>query len=227
MLTEAVRRCPYSVVLLDEVEKAHPDVHELFYQVFDKGWMEDGEGRVIDFKNTLILLTSNAGADLIAQHFENQDTEPSEVVLRDALARELRKVFPAAFLGRLSIVPYRPLDERVLMSIATLQLDQVVARVKAQHGVVLSYSKQLVQHIADMCGKHETGARRMGQFIEHNVLTLLAQAWLDAMENDSPYKCLALDVAISATPDAGITKRYQKSGIELVIQDEEIIPIFH
>lgn len=227
VLTEAVRRCPYSVVLLDEVEKAHPDVHELFYQVFDKGWMEDGEGRVIDFKNTLILLTSNAGADLIAQHFENQDTEPSEVVLRDALARELRKVFPAAFLGRLSIVPYRPLDERVLMSIATLQLDQVVARVKAQHGVVLSYSKQLVQHIADMCGKHETGARRMGQFIEHNVLTLLAQAWLDAMENDSPYKCLALDVAISATPDAGITKRYQKSGIELVIQDEETIPICH
>ena len=223
VLTEAVRRRPYSVVLLDEVEKAHPDVHELFYQVFDKGWMEDGEGRVIDFKNTLILLTSNTGSDLIAQLCDDKDLMPSDEVLRDSLSVELRKVFPAAFLGRLTIVPYMPLHESILMSIAAMQLDQVVERVKEQHGAVLSYSKQVIQHMVDMCGKHETGARRIGQFIEQNILVQLAQAWLDSMQNETPYKLLSLQVSQSSTSDSEITNRYQKSGIELVLQDGEPI----
>lgn len=223
VLTEAVRRRPYSVVLLDEVEKAHPDVHELFYQVFDKGWMEDGEGRVIDFKNTLILLTSNTGSDLIAQLCDDKDLMPSDEVLRDSLSVELRKVFPAAFLGRLTIVPYMPLHESILMSIAAMQLDQVVERVKEQHGAVLSYSKQVMQHMVDMCGKHETGARRIGQFIEQNILVQLAQAWLDSMQNETPYKLLSLQVSQSSTSDSEITNRYQKSGIELVLQDGEPI----
>ena len=219
VLTEAVRRRPYSVVLLDEVEKAHPDVHELFYQVFDKGWMEDGEGRVIDFKNTLILLTSNTGSDLISQLCDDKDLMPSEQGLRDALSIELRKVFPAAFLGRLTVVPYMPLHESVLMSIAAMQLDQVVERVKAQHDADLSYSTKVTQHIVDMCGKHETGARRIGQFIEQNILTQLAQAWLDSMQNETPYKSLVLQVPQPS--DSNITNRYQKSGIELVLQDDE------
>jgi type VI secretion system protein VasG len=223
VLTEAVRRRPYSVVLLDEVEKAHPDVHELFYQVFDKGWMEDGEGRVIDFKNTLILLTSNTGADLIAQLCDDRDLMPSDDVLRDSLSVELRKVFPAAFLGRLSVVPYMPLDESVLMSIAAMQLDQVVERVKEQHCAVLSYSEQVLQHMVDMCGKHETGARRIGQFIEQNILAQLAQAWLDSMQNETPYKFLSLRVSQPSSSDFESTNRYQKSGIELVLQDDEPI----
>jgi type VI secretion system protein VasG len=223
VLTEAVRRRPYSVVLLDEVEKAHPDVHELFYQVFDKGWMEDGEGRVIDFKNTLILLTSNTGSDLISQLCDDKDLIPSDESLRDALSVELRKVFPAAFLGRLTVVPYMPLHESVLMSIAAMQLDQVVERVKEQHGAALSYSKEVVQLIVDMCGKHETGARRIGHFIEQNVLAQLAQAWLDSMQNETPYKFLSLQVSQASTSDSKITNRYQKSGIELVLHDVEPI----
>jgi type VI secretion system protein VasG len=223
VLTEAVRRRPYSVVLLDEVEKAHPDVHELFYQVFDKGWMEDGEGRVIDFKNTLILLTSNTGSDLISQLCDDKDLMPSDEVLRDSLSVELRKVFPAAFLGRLAIVPYMPLHESVLMSIAVMQLDQVVARVKEQHGAVLSYSKQVIQHMVDICGKHETGARRIGQFIEQNILAQLAQAWLDSIQNETPYKSLTLQVSQTSTSDSESKNRYQKSGIELVLQDGEPI----
>jgi len=223
VLTEAVRRRPYSVVLLDEIEKAHPDVHELFYQVFDKGWMEDGEGRVIDFKNTLILLTSNTGSDLISQLCDDKDLIPSDEGLRDALSVELRKVFPAAFLGRLTIVPYMPLHEDVLISIAAMQLDQVVERVKEQHGAVLTYSKEVTQHIVELCGRHETGARRIGQFIEQNILTQLAQAWLDSMQNETPYRFLDLQLAQSVDLEPRNQNRYQKFGIELVLQGNELI----
>ena len=183
VLTEAVRRRPYSVILLDEVEKAHPDVHELFYQVFDKGWMEDGEGRVIDFRNTLILLTSNTGADLVSQLCEDPALLPEPQVLADALQIELRKVFPAAFIGRLFVVPYLPLPEALLASIASLQLQKVVARIHERHGIALTYTQDAVAHIVSQCGTHETGARRISQFIEHNVLTQLAQIWLRGMQD--------------------------------------------
>lgn len=182
VLTEAVRRRPYSVILLDEVEKAHPDVHELFYQVFDKGWMEDGEGRVIDFRNTLILLTSNTGADLISQLCEDPSLLPEPQALADALQTELRKVFPAAFIGRLSVVPYLPLPEALLAAIVSLQLEKVVARVQERHGIAFAYTQDAVAHIVSQCGTHETGARRIGQFIEHNVLTQLAQIWLQGRQ---------------------------------------------
>ncbi len=112
MLTEAVRRRPYSVVLLDEVEKAHPDVHEIFFQVFDKGWMEDGEGRGIDFKNTIILLTSNVGSDLIMNMCKDPELMPEPEGMAKALREPLLKVFPAALLGRLVVVPYYPLSRR-------------------------------------------------------------------------------------------------------------------
>ncbi len=183
VLTEAVRRRPYSVILLDEVEKAHPDVHEVFYQVFDKGWMEDGEGRVIDFKNTLILLTSNTGSDLICNLCDDPSLAPAPTALADLLQPELRKVFPAAFLGRLSVVPYLPLSSDLLESIVRLQLQKVVARMQEQHGIALDYTPEAVAHIVAQCGTHETGARRINQFIENNVLTQLAQAWLQAMHD--------------------------------------------
>jgi type VI secretion system protein VasG len=182
VLTEAVRRRPYSVILLDEVEKAHPDVHEVFYQVFDKGWMEDGEGRVIDFKNTLILLTSNSGAETIRNLCEDPALAPSAAHLADALQPQLRQVFPAAFLGRLSIVSYLPLSSELLESIVGLQLQKVVQRMQEQHGIALSWSPAAIAHIVAQCGTHETGARRISQFIEHNVLTQLAHLWLQAMQ---------------------------------------------
>ncbi len=199
VLTEAVRRRPYSVILLDEVEKAHPDVHELFYQVFDKGWMEDGEGRVIDFKNTLILLTSNTGSDLISQLCEDPDLAPDAKALSEALQPELRKVFPAAFLGRLSTVPYFPLPSALLESIVRLQLAKVEARMQEQHSIALECTPAAVAHIVAQCGTHETGARRIAQFIEQHVLSQLAQLWLQAMKDHVTVTRIALDAQADAS----------------------------
>ena len=126
VLTEAVRRRPYSVILLDEIEKAHRDVHEVFYQVFDKGWMEDGEGRIIDFKHTLILLTANSGSELITQLCDDPALTPALNTLADVLLPELHKTFPTAFLGRLTIVPYLPLNDVALEDIVRLQIQQFV-----------------------------------------------------------------------------------------------------
>ncbi len=192
VLTEAVRRRPYSVILLDEVEKAHPDVHEVFYQVFDKGWMEDGEGRVIDFKNTLILLTSNAGSEVTSSLCEDPALAPDATALVEALQPELRKVFPAAFLGRLTIVPYLPLPGSLLEAIVGLQLQKVVVRMQEQHGIALECTPAAIAHIVSQCGTHETGARRISQFIEQNVLTQLAQCWLQAMQDHSVLRKVVL-----------------------------------
>ena len=195
VLTEAVRRRPYSVILLDEVEKAHPDVHEVFYQVFDKGWMEDGEGRVIDFKNTLILLTSNTGSEVISSLCEDPALAPDAKALVEALQPELRKVFPAAFLGRLTIVPYLPLPSHLLQAIVGLQLQKVVARMQEQHGIALECTPAAITHIVTQCGTHETGARRISQFIEQNVLTQLAQVWLQAMQDHFVLRKVILQAA--------------------------------
>lgn len=170
VLTEAVRRKPYSVVLLDEVEKAHPDVHELFFQVFDKGRMEDGEGRVIDFKNTIILLTSNAGSDLISSLSADPDTTPDLDGMRTALQPELLKVFPAAFLGRLSVVPYYPLQDESLGRIVRIHLDRVGHRLSAQHNAAFEYGDDVVDSIISQCSVAETGARILIRFIEQNIL---------------------------------------------------------
>ncbi len=195
VLTEAVRRRPYSVILLDEVEKAHPDVHEIFYQVFDKGWMEDGEGRHIDFRNSTILLTSNTGSDLIASLCEDPALIPDVAALREALQPVLRQVFPAAFIGRLSVVPYLPLAEEALGNIVSLHLDRVVDRMQAQHGIALSYSSELVRYVIDQCGTHETGARRLIGFIEQNLLPVLARHWLGALQDKRRIARIFADVA--------------------------------
>jgi len=196
VLTEAVRRRPYSVVLLDEVEKAHPDVHEVFYQVFDKGYMEDGEGRYIDFRNTILLLTSNAGSDLLTSLCEDPALMPEPAALRDALMPELRKVFPVAFLGRLVVLPFFPLAPNYLDRIVRLHLDRVVARMRDQHDIALAYSDSVVSHIVQRCPVGETGARQLISFIEQVIQPQLAKLWLVAF---SGKRQLA---AISIRPDA-------------------------
>ncbi|MGN6318852.1 type VI secretion system ATPase TssH [Trinickia sp.] len=195
ILTEAVRRRPYSVVLLDEIEKAHRDVHEMFFQVFDKGYMDDGDGRHIDFRNTTILLTSNVGAERCASLCADPSKAPDIDSLREALAPELLKAFPAAFLGRVTVVPYRPLADSALASIVRLHLRRVVHRMAGTHGIELSYSQTLVDYIVGRCLVQETGARVLIGFIEQHVLPRLSGVWLDAFAAKRPLSHIAIGVA--------------------------------
>ncbi len=181
VLTEAVRRRPYSVVLLDEIEKAHHDIHEVFYQVFDKGMMEDGEGIHIDFKNTTILLTSNVGSDLVSQLYEDPALAPDWRTLKEVLMPELRKHFPAAFVGRLTVIPYLPLAEEALSNIARLHLDRIVQRMQEQHAIELHYDDALINHIVECCPMHETGARLLIGYIDQRILPALSRFWLQAL----------------------------------------------
>ncbi|QCP54378.1 type VI secretion system ATPase TssH [Trinickia violacea] len=183
VLTEAVRRRPYSVVLLDEIEKAHRDIHEMFFQVFDKGYMEDGDGRHIDFRNTTILLTSNVGFELTASLCADPALAPDAQGLHDALTPELLKVFPAAFLGRVTVVPYRPLASMSLARIVRLHLDRVVHRMAETHGIALTYVEAVVDYIVGRCLVQETGARVLIGFIEQHVLPRLSALWLDAFSS--------------------------------------------
>ncbi|AJJ20863.1 MULTISPECIES: type VI secretion system ATPase TssH [Yersinia] len=175
VLTEAVRRKPYSVVLLDEIEKAHPDVHELFFQVFDKGQMEDGEGRFIDFKNTILLLTSNVGSELLSNLLADPDTAPEQDGILSALQPELLKVFPAAFLGRVTVIPYLPLQPSALQHIVRLHLERIGARLRSQHQLVLQYSDAVVEDVVDHCSVAETGARMLIRYIEQNITPAISQ----------------------------------------------------
>lgn len=181
VLTEAVRRRPYSVVLLDEIEKAHRDVHEIFFQVFDKGYMEDGDGRFIDFRNTIILLTSNAGAEMISSMCDRASPAPDHAELRAALTQELLGVFPAAFLGRIAVVPYRPLTHAALVSIVRLHLDRVVQRMDDAHAIELGYDVSVADYIVGQCVVGQTGARALIDFIDQHVLPRLSALWLDAL----------------------------------------------
>lgn len=178
VLTEAVRRKPYSVVLLDEVEKAHHDVHEVFYQVFDKGMMEDGEGREIDFKNTVILLTTNVGSDLVMNMCKDPEIMPESEALEKALRQPLLKVFPAAFLGRLSVVPYYPISDDMLNAIIKLQLSKIKARMSEDKGIQLLYDDSVVKQIAKKCTELESGARMVDAIPTHNILPEISNKYL-------------------------------------------------
>jgi type VI secretion system protein VasG len=170
VLTEAVRRRPYSVVLLDEVEKAHPDVHELFFQVFDKGWMEDSEGRSIDFRNTLILLTTNAGTDRIAQLCRDpNDLPPMEIIEREMHAT-LLDTFPPALLGRMVTIPYYPLSGAMLRAIIRLQLRRVEERVQSSHKVPFTFDDDVVGLIAKRCTRLDSGARMIDAILTNSLL---------------------------------------------------------
>jgi type VI secretion system protein VasG len=177
-LTEAVRRKPYSVILLDEVEKAHPDVHEIFFQVFDKGTMEDGNGRRIDFKNTLIILTTNVGTDLIMglSRDPRYRSEPEE--LAKMLRPELLKVFPAALLGRIVSIPYFPLSDEMLAGIARLQLDRIGRRLRDNHNAAFSYDDAVVEHIVSRCNDPDSGGRMIDNIITNTLLPELSREFL-------------------------------------------------
>ncbi|MDE2081625.1 MAG: type VI secretion system ATPase TssH, partial [Burkholderiales bacterium] len=170
VLTEAVRRKPYSVVLLDEVEKAHPDVHEMFFQVFDKGFMEDGEGRFIDFKNTLILLTTNAGTDLIASLCKDPDLMPDPEGMAKALREPLLKIFPPALLGRLVAIPYYPLSAEMLAQIVRLQLNRIKKRVEARYKIPFEYGDDVVQLVVSRCTESESGGRMIDAILTNTML---------------------------------------------------------
>src|SRR5690606_16357680 len=170
VLTEAVRRRPYSVVLLDEVEKAHPDVLELFFQVFDKGVMEDGEGRQIDFRNTVIILTTNAGTETIMKLSADPETTPSHEGLVKALKPELDKVFKPAFLGRLVIIPYFPVRDENLKQIIRLKLAKIQQRMSSTHRLVLDYDEELVSAVAARCTEVESGARNVDNILTNSLL---------------------------------------------------------
>jgi type VI secretion system protein VasG len=159
VLTEAVRRRPYSVILLDEMEKAHPGVQDVFFQVFDKGAMKDGEGRDIDFRNTVIIMTSNAGTDLIASLFADPETAPEAESLGGLLQPELLKWFRPAFLGRVTLVPYLPLAPGTLRRIAALQLDRIAKRVASAYGSSVAFGPELVEHVAAQSATSSAGAR--------------------------------------------------------------------
>jgi type VI secretion system protein VasG len=177
-LTEAVRRRPYSVILLDEVEKAHVDVHEIFFQVFDKGFMDDGNGRRIDFKNTLIILTTNVGTDIImdlAADPRYQD-DPAELALE--LRPELLKVFPAALLGRIVSIPYYPLSGTMLSGIVRLQLERIVRRIRENHDAALTYDQAVVDHIVAKCDDPDSGGRMIDNIITNTLLPSLSRELL-------------------------------------------------
>jgi type VI secretion system protein VasG len=181
VLTEAVRRKPYSVVLLDEVEKAHPDVMELFYQVFDKGMLEDGEGREIDFKNTVILLTSNTGTDLITKLCADPDTRPEPEALVEAIRPELIKVFKPALLGRMVVVPYYPISDEVMREIIKLQLGRIAARLNENHGADFTYDSKVVDEIAGRCKEVESGARNVDHILTRTLLPEMSGEFLSRM----------------------------------------------
>ena len=181
VLTEAVRRRPYSVVLLDEVEKAHPDVHEIFFQVFDKGWMEDGEGRVINFKNTLILLTTNAGSELITSLCKDPDLMPDAQGMATALREPLLKVFPPALLGRLVVIPYYPLNDEMIGAIARLQLSRIAKRVQENHRVPFTYDDAVVRLIASRCTELESGGRMIDAILTNTMLPRISEEFLRRM----------------------------------------------
>ncbi len=181
VLTEAVRRRPYSVVLLDEVEKAHPDVLELFFQVFDKGMMEDGEGREIDFKNTIIILTSNAGTDTLMKLTADPETAPSAEGLVKALKPELDKIFKPAFLGRMVIIPYYPVRDEALKKIITLKLAKIQKRLMENHRVTLDYDPALVEEVAKRCTEVESGARNVDNILTNTLLPQISRRLLAGM----------------------------------------------
>jgi type VI secretion system protein VasG len=177
-LTEAVRRRPYSVILLDEVEKAHPDVHEIFFQVFDKGFMDDGNGRRIDFKNTLIILTTNVGTNLIMGLSADPKYREDSEALAQALRPELLKVFPAALLGRIVSIPYYPLSNKMLDGIVRLQLDRIGQRMRENHAAAFVYDQGVVDHIASMCNDPDSGGRMIDNIITNTLLPALSREFL-------------------------------------------------
>ena len=194
VLTEAVRRKPYSVVLLDEVEKAHPDVHEIFFQVFDKGVMEDGEGRMIDFKNTLILLTTNVGSDLIMNMCSDPELIPDADAIAKGLRQPLLKEFPAALLGRIVTIPYYPLSDDMIGKIAGLQLGRIKSRIESTHDIPFTHSDDVIDLIVSRCTELESGGRMIDAILTNTVLPNVSREFLTRKLNGDPISCVHISV---------------------------------
>ncbi|PXA97044.1 type VI secretion system ATPase TssH [Nostoc sp. 3335mG] len=197
VLTEAVRRRPYSVVLLDEVEKAHPDVHEMFFQVFDKGFMNDSEGRFIDFKNTIILLTSNVGTDLVMGLSEDEEMKPEPEALAGALRPELLKVFPPALLGRLLVLPYYPLSPEMLGGIVRLQLKRIERRIAENHKIRFLYDESVADLIVSRCNEVASGGRMIDAILTNTMLPEMSIALLERQIRGEEVEA----IRVSAGPD--------------------------
>jgi type VI secretion system protein VasG len=183
------------VVLLDEVEKAHSDVHEIFFQVFDKGFMEDGEGRFIDFKNTLILLTTNAGTELIASLCKDPELMPGHEDMAKALREPLLKVFPPALLGRLVTIPYYPLSDDMLARIVRLQLGRIRKRVESRYKVPFEVSDEVVQLVVSRCTESESGGRMIDAILTNTMLPDVSRAFLERMLENQPVGAVKVGVA--------------------------------
>jgi type VI secretion system protein VasG len=194
ILTEAVRRNPYSIVLLDEMEKAHSDVHEIFFQVFDKGMMEDGEGRLINFKNTIIILTTNVGSDLIMNMCKDPEFMPGVEGLQKALREPLLKAFPAALLGRLAVIPYYPLSETMIEMISDLQLKKIQKRIALNHNAEFNWTPEVIDLIKRRCDNPESGGRLIESILTQNVLPSLSRQFLNVMLEGNEIKAVDLGV---------------------------------
>jgi type VI secretion system protein VasG len=195
VLTEAVRRKPYSVVLLDEVEKAHSDVHEIFFQVFDKGIMEDGEGRLIDFKNTVIILTSNVGSELIMSMTRDPELMPQPEDIAKALREPLLKVFPAALLGRLQVIPYYPLSDEMLGNIIRLQLGRIKKRIAENHKAEFIFTDEVVKLIASRCTEIESGGRMIDAILTNTILPKISEEYLRRTVDGASLRLIRLSAA--------------------------------
>ncbi|MGJ8603729.1 MAG: type VI secretion system ATPase TssH [Marivita sp.] len=191
-LTEAVRRKPYSVVLLDEIEKAHPDIHELFFQVFDKGIMEDGNGRPINFKNTLILLTSNVGTEVIMHMAEAGESTPDVDELAAALRPYQLDVFPPALIGRLVSIPYYPLGKQALADITKLKLRSVAKRLRSSHNADLVYGEDVLDHITEQCKDPDSGGRMIDNIITNSILPDMSRRVLERMVSGEDFSSVTI-----------------------------------
>ena len=208
VLTEAVRRRPYSVVLLDEVEKAHPDVLELFFQVFDKGRMEDGEGREINFRNTIIILTSNAATDTLAKLCADPETMPDSSGLLAAIKPELNKIFKPAFLGRLMIVPFFPVRDEALKQIIRLKLGKIQKRLAETHKVTLNYDDLLLNEVASRCTEVESGARNVDNILSNTMLPEMSRQILSRMAEGVSTE--RVDISVK---DGAMTYNWQEAAV--------------
>ena len=186
VLTEAVRRKPYSVVLLDEMEKAHKDVHQMFFQVFDKGWMEDGEGRRIDFRNTVIIMTSNVATDEIIQFTKDPELSPPYEDLVREIKPAMLKVFPPALLGRIVTIPYLPFADDVLRAIVHLKLDKVARRMDTERGIHLDYDDTVVTFVHERCQDAGSGARMIDAILTNTLLPEISRRLLERMLTEEP-----------------------------------------
>jgi len=199
VLTEAVRRKPYSVVLLDEMEKAHPGVQDVFYQVFDKGNMKDGEGRDIDFKNTVVIMTSNAATDTIMKLCADPETMPDAEGLAAALHPELLKSFKPAFLGRITVIPYFPLSDKIMRQIAVLKLGKIANRIREHYDASFTWSDAVLDHIVSRCTEVDSGARNVDKILTGTMLPQLSTEFLSKMAEGAAIKAVQVEVDEAGT----------------------------